>query len=442
MNSIAAKFRWVLRGQDSASAALQTFLSKLIILAVGLLTSIITARYLGPDGRGEQAAIVLWVQFLAYMISFGLPVSLIYNLKRSPNNTSSLFSTAFLISFGLGMIAALIGVLGLPRWLEKYPPEVVQIAQWFMVGVPFTTASGVMGATLEGRGEFRFANKVRTLPLIITLSMLVGLVSTNNLTPSTSALAYFLPNIVTFFWVLSHLWSIFRPSIQSLRSFSPPLLSYGIRSYGIDILVTLSVQIDQVLVVGLLTPASMGLYVVALSLSRTLGVIQQSIVMVLFPKIAARSMAEVVETVGQAVRVGLVPIMIAAVSALLIGPNLIHLLYGANFLEIVTVFRILVVEVVLSGTVQILVQAFMALERPGIVTLTQGIGLGLTAVAMMLFVPTYGLIGAGLALLCSSAMRLIFAIACFPLVLKVAPPSLIFNRKDLQIFTQIMKRAR
>ena len=439
MNSIAAKLRWVLKGQDSTSATLQTFLSKLIILAVGIGTSVITARYLGPDGRGEQAAIVLWVQFLAYLISFGLPVALIYNLKRSPIYAPQLFSSAFLISFGLGIVAALVGVIGLPYWLKQYSPEVIRAAQWFLLGVPFTTASGVMGATLEGREEFSFANKTRTLPLLITLGMLAGLVGAGKLTPTTSALAYFLPNIVIFFWVLFHLWSLFQPSVSTLRNFSPPLLHYGVRSYGIDILVTLSMQIDQVLVVGLLTPTSMGLYVVALSLSRTLGVVQQSIVMVLFPKIAARSVSEVVETVGRAVRVGLVPIVIAAILAILIGPTLIQMLYGTEFLDVVTVFRILIVEVVLSGTVQILVQAFMALERPGIVTLTQGLGLGLTAMAMMVFVPTYGLMGAGLALLCSSAMRLVFVMICFPVVLKTAPPSLMINRKDWATCTQILK---
>jgi len=440
MNFVASKIRWILKGQDGTSAVLQALLSKFSILSIGIITSIINARFLGADGRGEQAAILALGQFIPYLVALGLPVSLIYNLRRYPNDGPKLFGAAVLLGSGLGIVGGLLGALAMPYWLNKYPPGIIFTAQLFMIGVPFSTISSLAGSALEGRGDFNFANKTRPIPLLITMGVMIVCASSGKLTPATSALAYFLPNIVLLCWTLLYLLPKIQPSFTELKASCYLLLNYGIRAYGIDVLVTLSTQIDQVLVVGLLPPASMGLYVVALSLSRTLNVFQQSIVMILFPKVAARSIPEVVASVGQSARLGLATISIAGIAAIIVGQLLLTLLYGHDFSQAVPVFRILIIEAILSGTVQVLVQAFMALERPGIVTISQIFGLSFTVPLMMLLIPNYGLIGTGLSLMGSSIIRLAFIMICFPVVLKVPSPRLIMNRNDLKLAMKLFKR--
>ena len=63
------------------AATVQTLLANVLILGVNFGTGIITARLLGPVGRGEQAAIILWPQFLAYALTLGLPSAMLYNLR-------------------------------------------------------------------------------------------------------------------------------------------------------------------------------------------------------------------------------------------------------------------------------------------------------------------------------------------------------------------------
>ena len=103
---------------------------------------------------------------------------------------------------------------------------------------------------------------------------------------------------------------------------------------------------------------------------------------------------------------------------------------------------ILAIEVVLSGTTWVLAQAFMALGRPGTLTVMQGIGLGLTVPLMLLLIPTYGLEGAGLALLGSTSIRLVFVIVSFPLILKVRPPGLLMTRDDWYFLQQMFQFKR
>jgi enterobacterial common antigen flippase len=440
MNSVASSIRWVLKGKSGTAATLQTLMARLFIIAINVATGVITARSLGANGRGELAAMTLWPQFLAYTLTLGLPSAVIYNFKRHPEAESSLFSATLLLSSGLGVVASLVGVVFMPQWLSQYSPMVIQIAQGFMVTAPLALWSLTLTAMLEARGEFAIANHTRYLLPLSTLLLLAGLAAFRWLTPLSGGLAYILPSIPVTLYLVYCLWRRLHPTWQAIGQSCHRLLSYGIRSYGVDLMGTLSQQIGQVLVVGLLSPTSMGMYTVALSLSRMLNVFQSSIVTVLLPKAAARPIPEVIALTGRAARVSMTFTLMIAGAVMLLGPFLLHLLYGNEFIGAVQVLRILVIEVVLSSTVWVLAQAFMAAGRPGIVTLLQGVGLGFSVPLMWVLIPPYGLEGAGFALLISTIARLLFILINFPMVLKVPPPSLIMTRQDYALMRSTLAK--
>lgn len=139
---------------------------------------------------------------------------------------------------------------------------------------------------------------------------------------------------------------------------------------------------------------------------------------------------------GLAVRISTACTSLAAALLFILGPILLNLLYGAEFMGAVPVFRILIVMTVVDGIVWILAQSFMALGRPGTVTLLQTAGLGLSIPFLLLLIPRLGLQGTGWALLGSTVVRLIFVLVCYPLVLKVRPPSLLVTREDVYFLKQ------
>lgn len=428
--------RWVLGGQSATAATLQTLLTRVFILAVSVATGVMTARVLGPVGRGEQAAIILWPQFLAYAMTLGLPTALLYNLKRYPKEETELFSAALLLGTVLGIVASLTGIIFIPYWLNQYSAEVIFFARWFMLTAPLALLGITVTAAFEAQGDFTSANQMRYLAPLITLAILGVLTLTQALTPLTAGLAYLLPGLPIFFWMLTRLWSHFHPRWYGLTTSCKRLLSYGLRSYGIDLLGTLAAQVDQVLVVGLLAPAAMGMYVVSLSLSRMLNVLQTSMITVLLPKTAARPVEEVVALTGRAARVSTAFTFLAAIAVMLLGPVFLRLLYGSEYVGAVPVFRILLIEVVIGGTTWVLAQTFMALGQPGTVTILQGIGLGLSVPLLVVLIPAYGLEGAGWALLGSTTARLVFVLVSYPLILKIRPPSLLMTREDWHFMLQ------
>ncbi|HZI92604.1 MAG TPA: oligosaccharide flippase family protein [Patescibacteria group bacterium] len=419
-----ARLRWVLQARSGASATALTLASSVAILGLNLGTGVISARLLGPGGRGELAAIVMWPQFLAFMLTLGLPSSLLYNLRCYEDKGRQLFSVALLAGTIMGGVAIAVGVLLIPYRLVSYSPELVRFAQLAMVTAPVALMFVVLNSALLARHEFFLYNFTRVLSPLIALIAMLGLIAAGGLSPHTAAIATLAAAVPIVGWMVLRFWWLYPPTTKGLRWASQRLISYGLRGYGADLLGTLTEQIDKVVVVGLLDPAMMGIYVVAVSFAQMLNVFPTAVVPVLFPKSSGRSTDEVVAVTGRAARLNGISSVLAGAVVALLAPWIVGRVFGADYLGAVPVLRILLLEGVLRGTIWILVQAFMALDKPGLVSALQGAGLCVTVPLLLALVPRYGLLGAGSALLLATTTRLVLVLACFPLILRTSPPSL------------------
>jgi antigen flippase len=422
--------RRALSGRTRTGAIAQTLLTQVAILGINVFTGIITARRLGPDGRGELAAILL-PGVIANAMTLGLPSAATYTFRRYPDARRALFTAAMAMSLVLGVLAALVGVVVVPHWLHQYPARDIRIAQLLILVAPVTITTSVVASILAVEGDFAAANQTRYLVPALTLAGLLACWATKTLTPITAAFAYALPTIPVLLLRIAPLWRQFGPGRGGLRQSARLLLDYGARSYGIDLVGTFSLQVDQALVVAFLSPAAMGTYAVALSASRVLNALQGSIVTVLLPSAAARPASEVVALTARAARVCTALAAPVAAMIAIAGPLAIHVMYGARFAAAVPVFRILLVEVVLGGATWILVQAYMAVGRPGVVTTLQACGLALSVPLMVVLIPRFGLVGAALALLISTSVRLILTVAGYRRLLRVPIPPLLASVDDV-----------
>ena len=418
----------------------QTVIARVLIQGLNAGTGVLTARLLMPAGRGQLAAITLWSSFLAGMTTFGLPSALIYYIRNRPKQTGDLLVNGLVMSTLLSIVAAVVGVIWMPHWLHQYPAWAIRSAQWFLIVTPLCSTAFVIRGALEASGAFKSSNVAQLLNPAVTLAMLLGLLAVHRFNTFTAALAYILAAFPVFgllAWQARHLFTgSLRPNVATSRL----LLSYGIRSYGIDLLGTLALQVDQVLVVSFLTPADLGLYVVVLSLSRMLNVFQLSVVMVLFPKAAGRTQEDAVALTGRAARMSLLITGACAVCVAVIGPLLLRIFYGAAYARSALSLRILLAEVTISGCLYVLAQAFMALGRPGTVTLLQAMGLSLSVPLMVLLIPRWGIAGAAFSLLMSTCARFVFLYVSFPLILKIPAPSLMPQREDFEMLQRAFKR--
>jgi O-antigen/teichoic acid export membrane protein len=431
LSTVLTLGRWLAAGRSGAAAVVQTIAANALIVMVTLITGVIAARFLGPAGRGEQAAMVMWPQLLAYSMTLGIPMSLRYYLRHYPAEQPQLLTAALALAGALGLVAALAGTLIIPRWLSQYDPVVITFTQGLLVFVPVQMVALVFIALLHARGEFTSANHVALIPPTTTLVILIILAALRHLNPYSSTLAYVVPSALSLLWMLWRLHPILALQLRGFTLSAQRLLHYGTRSYGIDLLSMLSMQIDQVLVVGLLTAGSMGIYTVALSVSRVLAIIHTSVNTVLFPKATSLDTGEIIALTNRTARISTAMTALAALVLIIAAPLVIPLFYGRAFLAAVPITQLLVIEVVLAGTTGVLGQAFLAAGRPTIVTLLQAAGLGTCIPLLLWLIPRHGLLGAAIALLCSTTLRLVLVSLAYPALLRAPLPNLFLSKSDV-----------
>jgi O-antigen/teichoic acid export membrane protein len=429
--------------RSATSAFVQSAGAKLLIIGLNAATGILTARALTPTGRGELSAMILWSVLLGSVFSLGIPSALTYRLRRHSEQISELSGAALMLSLIISVVSYTVGFLGLPHWIPQYSPQVLFFARLFLLNIPVAVFVVIGRAALESQGNFAASNLSLIGPPLLTLAGLLLLVFTHALTPVNAAWCYALSGVPSLIWMGRSFYLTIRPRFRHLLSSTRLLFSYGIRSYGIDLCGTLSLYVDQALVIRILRPSLMGTYVVALSLSRMLNAFHTAVVMVLFPRAVSRPAREVLDMTGRAVRMTTFITTLCGAGIMLAGPRLLVLLYGPEYRGAGAILRILVVEVILAGATQVMSQAFMALSRPGVITALQAIGLLLTVPLMLVLVPRFGIEGAALSLLLSTIARFAFVLGSFSRFLSLPRPGLFPRRADLAfIHGAVFRRLR
>ncbi|MNO37734.1 colanic acid exporter [compost metagenome] len=431
-NTIWSTLKRFTKSKGNSSAAMKTMIVSVLVLLINMLTGVLTARYLGPTGRGEQTAMMNWSQFLAFSMSFGIPSALIYNAKKNPEDAGVLYRMSLLLGIGFGIVAMIIGILVLPYWLKSFSPEVVAFAQWSMIQCPLMVVAQINNAAYQFRGEYQKFNGLRYVIPLLTLVIIGILIMGGWMNPFTTALAYLVPGAPLFIGMTISLLRTYKVKMKNAYLNFKRLFTYGLGSYGNDLLGQFSYYIDQIVIAGLLRPADLGLYVVAVSLSRMVTFFSSSITVVLFPKASELSKEEAISLTFKAFRISTTFTLLGSLVLMVVAPLVIPLLYGKDFNTALTVFRLLLLEVTISGGTIILAQVFMALGKPKFVSMLQGFGLILVIPLLFFLIPKYGLLGAGLAMLSSAVLRFLFIILNIRFNLKVKLPRLLITGQDIQ----------
>jgi len=430
-----------LSGSSAASAIAHVAMTNGLMLLLNVLTGVITARWLGPEGRGEFAAITLWPPLLGYAFALALPSAVVYHAKRDPQRRREITGMTIVLSAIAGTVAVVAGEGLLPLLLRHASADTVRYARWMMAFAFPATVSTVLIALLQLEEKFHFYNRLRYAPLVMTLAALVVLAAQQMLTPLTAALAYFLPGVVTFAWSVVWVWRHMQPRARGALAALPQLLSYSGRAYGGEVASTLLAQLDKVFLVNLLSTASFGVYVVIFNLSRIITTLSSAVTPVLLPKSAGRSIGDVTALTGRVLAVATPLLVLPAIAFMLGGGLLLRLLYGVEFTAGQWALSGLVVDAVLSSITYVITQPYLAVNRPGVITIIQATSLPVLALAMSLLVPPWGINGAALGLLISTSYRASATYLAYRLLLRVPAPRLWPDRRQSREWVRRLRGA-
>jgi O-antigen/teichoic acid export membrane protein len=426
-------------GRGVFGAVLQSVMTKGLVQILTILTGLITARSLGPHGRGVMTAIAMWPQLLAFLSTLGLPASVTYNIMARPADRGNATASACIFIVITSSLAAAIGALLIPFMLPGYSADDQLFARLLLLATPIVSAGMVLQNAAEAMGDFRASNMVRAVPVAITLVVILAFALSGHLTPYEAALIYAIPIIAMVGWLFGHMKDRIVPRRASFLASARAVLTKGIRYYPVDFFGTASNFVSQVIVVHTLAPQEVGIYAVSLSGAQLIEILYAPLSIVLLPRVAARDQGEAVSKTMLAARLNLILASAAIVPLALFTPEALRIFFGAAFVAAAPVIRLLVFKVLLSGTAIIMSQAFIGLGRPAVPTLLYILRLFFSLPILIVLTPRFGAVGAAAGVLAVSVFELGFMVACHRRLLGTAARNIVPAVGDLVFLRDLLR---
>jgi O-antigen/teichoic acid export membrane protein len=421
----------LMTGRNAGGAAAQILLVRVFVLTVNIITGIASARLLGPAGKGEQVAMIMWPPLLSAGLTLGIPASLIYNLRRKQEHEGELFAAALILSSLIGLVGIVLGCAFLPFWFTHLDRASIACAQILMLFVPVATVFAITQSVLEAKNNFALSNAMALLSGALTILLIAGLALTRTASPITVASAYVVAGLPGSLVGLFCATRIVRPSFRRIIDRASVLLHFGLRQYGTDLCVVLAANIDQIFVSGFLPGKLFGIYIVVVNLCRLPNLVSQSFVTVLFPKLVGRPLGDATELVQQVCRVNIAVSLAPGLLIAVGGSRLIEVIYGPDFSVHSEIIWLLLTDTLFGGVARILSQALVAAGRPGLVTILNTAQLFAFVPLCFILLQHYQLAGVAAAALAATSLRLVLTMSCYPLVLSTRLPRLVFSGADL-----------
>lgn len=372
-----------------------------------MANSILLARFLGPAGRGEVAAAMLWPGMLIYLGTCGvLPAGVFFAAERSVR-LSEVFATTAFLGLLLSFLTMLIGHLSLPWLLQNQSAEVIRSSRLLLFMIPASVV-GMCGTNLLLGGMY--VTSMNMLRLIGPIGYVAGTVSlhaTGLLSVRSIVLLHIGLNVtflVTTTLVLARLGLLRGLRIDG--QLLDRIWRYGLKAHLGTLGGMANQNASQALLASFAAPAQLGIYVTASSAAGVVQALPNAIQALTLPRVRlAESLSEQKRMLRQILRRYWLAAVACGIPYCLVLPWLIVFFFTRDFGGGTLPAELLVVCGLLIGTRDILIAGLQAMGRPLTGSGIQWIGALINVALLSFLLPMWGITGAAIAALISAATQ-------------------------------------
>jgi O-antigen/teichoic acid export membrane protein len=427
--------------QDASSTSLRNFGSTLVaqvgILGLGTLTSILSARLLGPRGRGELAALTMWPSMLAFLAAMGLNQSIVFYTGQRRHGTSEIFTAATVIGLAQSFCVILAGMLVVPLALRGYSPEVIHLGKVFLFFTPALMLAGYPGNILQGKLNLISFNALRAItPLTFALGIVI-LFFLKRAFLKDVVWIQILGLVLAFAGAYGVLLAKERLHFVVDGQAFKNLLSYGWKSQLSSVTYYVNQRLDQLLLSIFVPPRELGLYVVAVTVSTALSFFPQASAMVTLAAGSNSAPDGARAIIARSFRSSLLWLIGGCSVFFVIAPWLIPFAFGASFKGSIIACRILLPGTVAMGLNQVLYDGARSMGHPALPSYAEGLAMVLTGGGLYLLLPRFGFVGAAIASTAAYSASLLLMIILCRARLGIGALQLLRSPRDLSLQTHL-----
>lgn len=375
-----------------------TVATNLGLAVINALTGIALARLLGPEHRGQLAAVLLWGVTLGAIAAVGVPDAVVYFVARARDQAGRTMASAAALNLLTSALFTLVAWFVVPLVLGRQDEGTKELARLFVLVIPIYVLAGIPANALRGSAEFGAWNILRTLAPLLWLATILAVRFTDHFTVSfltggflasqavllVVAVAIVLPKVTRPFRVEPHRWR--------------PMLRFGLPGVLGTVPAIANLRLDQMLLAAFVSNDRLGLYVTAVAWAGVLSPVLAALGAVLFPRLASEpDRALRLQVLGRGVRMAVL-VASALVAAVLVATPLgIRVLFGAAYMDAIPAASVLVVAGGMLAVSGVLEETWRGLGRPAEVLCAEVGGFIVTGVLLAWLLPLLDIVGAALA---------------------------------------------
>jgi O-antigen/teichoic acid export membrane protein len=398
-------------GERTLQRIAGTFATKVLAVSLSVPVSIILARALGPDGRGDFVAAAALVAIGMQLGNLGLHSANTYFVSRDRSLLGPLSINSAIIGTLLGGVIA--AVLYLVRASGLFFGDLdTKYFLLALVWIPLGIGQLLQQNLVVGIQRFAVFNNVdlgmRTGNLLLCLALWLLGVATPVPYTVVAIVVLAVSYAFCFWYIRGQVDGLAGPSLGLLRKQLP----YGTKMFLASLFAFLVVRLDVILLKELSGSHETGVYSVAVSLVDMLYLVPVAVGVVLFPELSAPgdpgkrwrvTQAALLHT-GWIIGVGAAVLMIW-------GESLIRLLFGAAFLPAYAVVIVLAPAMLFYGLNNIVSIYLASTGLPWFAVWVWVLGLCVNVALNLRWIPRYGGVGAAWASLAAYGVVLVLQLS-------------------------------
>ncbi|MFW5879821.1 MAG: oligosaccharide flippase family protein [bacterium] len=328
-----------------------TFLTQIPIQIFGIISGILIARLLGPEGKGAYAIYHANAQLLVTFFSFSLNTALIYFLSSGKGNPSKILGLSILfVCLGTLLMLLMLGVFSIPYVNRLMIPSGYNggiFFYWMGIFSFFTLANTIVSGFFQGYKKFGIINKIAIYNSILSLFLIAAVFFLNRYD-------YFNGKLIHILWILAvvaiinffqYLYKFFKhfdikPDFKTnYKEDAYPVLYFLIPAHLSIVVNFFNYRLNLWVLNYYLDEVVIGLFALAVNISAFFTMISVPISKVLMPYLSSEPENNRGNIFSRYSRLNFSLIFFGAIISFLLAEFLIPLVYGKDFAGSVVYFK-------------------------------------------------------------------------------------------------------
>ena len=418
------------------------FQSKAAIIIFGVAMSVVTARYLGPEGNGIIASIMVYPTLFMSIGSLGIRQSTTYFVGQEKHSISEIYSAALSIWL-LTSLVSMLCCFVLIQYVTKTDFLLVQVLL-VLSTIPFSLYNTYTSGIFLGKKNIKEFNRINWVPAFLNLLFTFLLVGPIPLGVTGSLIG----SLLSVFFMAVVVFRKMRQQISFRINFNWPLLTGMLKLgliYALSLFViNLNYKADVILLDQLSTKHELGIYSKGVSIVQYLWEIPMLLSTLIFSRSAASKNPELFSLqVCRLLRFAGVIILVASVVLFLLSGFVINLLFGPKFEASAMVLKLLMPGIFLLTIFKVLFMDMAGKGKPWI-SLTAMIPAVIINILLNIWwIPAYGANGSALASTVSYSVAALVFLFVYSKKVNIPIKTIFsFTREDVEFVQGIYRKLR